>query len=122
MYVMQNPPKDTSFGDFGEFGWWQFVVAAVQGIAYGSAAATKYAATEKYLKKQERTQQLTQAEQLKLKQQELSSKEQLLEAEGQRQLYEDTKIKRLVTISIVTLITVVIVGLAIYYAFAAGDL
>ncbi len=119
MYVQQDPPQN--FGEFGEFGFipWQAVVGLIQAGIYGGAAATKYSATKKYLKKQEHTQQLTQAEGLKLKQQELANKEHLLDIKGQTEIYEDTRIKKLVIITFVTIISVTIVGLGVY-AFSIG--
>ena len=117
-YNTKNPPKQ-----LGEFGFipWQAVVGIVQGAIYGGAAATKYSATKKYLRSQKHTQQLTHAEQEEYKRGQIALKEQALMSEGERQLYEDQRIKTLVIIGVVTTLSVTILGLIIYYYFAVVD-
>ena len=119
MYVVNNT-RPTNLGNFGEFGYWQFILAAVQGLTYGGAALKKHSATKKFLKKQGHTQQLTHAQQLALKKKELASKELLLDAKGKGELYEDQQLKKLVIITFVTIILVTVLGLGTYYFLSVG--
>jgi hypothetical protein len=111
VYVTNNTPSR----NFGELGYWQFIVAAVQGLTYGGAALKKHSATKKYLKSQKHTQQMTHAQQLELKQKDLASRDLLLDAKGKTELYEDQQLKKLVIITFVTIILVTVLGLGTYY-------
>ena len=114
----KHPPMQ--FGEFGIIPW-QAIVGIIHGAVYGGAAATKYSATKKYLKSQKHTQQLTHAEQEEYKRGQIALKEQALMSEGERQLYEDRQIKKLVIIGVVTTLSVTVIGLILYYYFAVID-
>lgn len=107
--------------NFGEFGYWQFVVGALQAIGYGAAVGTKASAQQKYLDRLKRSQRASHTSQLELKEKELSHKEQLLLTSGQTQLYADERLKKLVKITIIVLVMVTVVGLGSYYVLAVGD-
>ena len=114
MYLYKN------LGNFGELGYWQFIVAAVQGLAYGGAVATTASAQRKYLKSEGHTQQMSHGAQMTLKEKELQAKQELLAKKGQTELYADMRLKKLVIITIVTLISVTVIGLGTYYALSVG--
>lgn len=106
--------------NFGDFGYWQFVVGAIQALGYGASVATKASAQKKYLKSEKHTQQLTHGSQMELKQKELQLKQDLLAKKGQTELYKDIRLKKLVIITIMTLVSVTILGLGTYYVLSVG--
>lgn len=109
---------NSNFGELGFLPPWQVIVGLIQGAVYGGAAATKYSAVEKYLKKQKGTQAMSHAQQLEQKQAEIALKEQSAKTGEQTQLYADTRLKNLVIITFITLILVTVVGLGVYYYLA----
>jgi len=86
-----------------------------------TAAGVKAYDTKKYLKSQTRTQEMSYASQLELKQKELEAKRLLLQTQSNTGLYEDIQIKKLVILGSVSLIVVTILGLGIYYHFSVSD-
>lgn len=111
---------DKNFGELGEFGYWQFIVAGVQQLVYGGALISKHSAQKKYLKTEKHTQQLTHESQMDLKQKELEAKQALLIKKAQTEVYADMRLKKLVIITFVTLLSVITLGIGTYYAFSAG--
>jgi hypothetical protein len=108
----------TSTNNFGDFGWWQFVVGAVQGITMGTSAAVRARAQKKYLKKRGQTQQQRQAAELELKHKEIASSQLIQQAKHKAGLYEDIRLKKLVITAGAVLVAITIIGLVLYYMFS----
>jgi len=118
MYVTES----SQLGEFGEFGIIiQGIVAAVQGVTLGAAAAVEHQGVKKYLKKEGRTFQIERDEALKVTKQHLANKERLLRVQGQIELTKDANVKKLVILGSVTLTVVTLVGLGAYYMVSVGD-
>ena len=115
MYLKNN---HTNFGDLG---YWQFVIGALQTIGYATAIGMKSSAQSKYLDTLKRSQRASHASELELKQKEQAHKEQLLKTSGQTQLYADERLKKLVKITILVLVAITIIGLGSYYVLAVGE-
>ena len=123
MYIVNRHPalgELGELGEFGEFGYWQFVVGAIQANGQIGATVQNYSSSKKYIKSKRHTQELTHGQQLAQKKEELASKGRLVDIEGQTEILEDQKIKKLVAVSFITLILVVVIALGIYYVSATG--
>lgn len=114
MYLYQ--PGHSEFG---------FVIPAVvgilQNISYAVGIGVKTRATKKYLTRTKRTQKITHKAQLELKKEEAEAKRKLLLMRGQTELYRDVRLKKLVFISIITVIAIVVLGLGTYVVFSMGS-
>jgi len=119
MYLYQPLGHNNNLGDFG----WVIpvVVGAAQTASYAVGIGKKWHETDKYLDKTKKTQQMTHSAQTGLKKEEAEAKQKLLLMKGQTELYRDARLKKIVIITVVTIIAIMILSVGTYIAFAAGS-
>ena len=116
MYLYQ-PLGHSNFGDNPIVA---LVLGIVQHASYVVGIGVKTHATKKYTTETKRTQRQTHRAQLELKKKEAEAQEKLLSMKGQTALYSDLRLKKLVIISIVTVIAIIVIGLGVYITFSVG--
>jgi len=116
MYLYQ-PLGHSNFGDNPIVA---LVLGIVQHASYVVGIGVKTHATKKYETETKRTQRMTHKAQLELKKEEAKSQKKLLLMKGQTALYSDVRLKKLVIISIVTVIAIVVIGLGAYITLSVG--
>jgi len=108
-----------NFGELGELGLVvQLVVAAVQGTTLAASAYKRSEDIKKFLKSTGKTQEMSHAAQLELKQKEMATARLLQTAKHKTGLYEDIQMKKMVVLVGGTLVVVTIVGIVLYYMLA----
>jgi len=97
------------------------IVGAAQTASFAVGIGKKWHETDKYLDKTKKTQLMSHLAQAGLKKEEAEAKQKLLLMKSQTELYRDTRLKKIVIITVVTIIATTILGVGTYIAFAAGS-